>query len=279
MEFVQRLTQRDAPPSTLQLCAAGSLAGMALISTKFYLDVQLLRYPTEYVELTTGRKQREHRPVSDVILHVLLFKWRVFGDGSLFQLWLGNLNQHFQTWDIPFVQQGQDPETEVLAFCKHWGVPLGSSWEWSKAPTEYLTMNEWFTRSYANKHAPESNLGDADIVAPATAVVTWFKTAKDMPKMLKNDDFTIEDVGIPSHERFLGQPAAIFYLAPADYHCYHAPIAGRVTCCELLDQDRYSVTVKPYVFQTVNILRRNRRAIIVIEGEGKVSVMVVVGVS
>ena len=59
--------------------------------------------------------------------------------------------------------------------------------------------------------------------------------------------------------------AAICYLAPADYHHYHMPVAGKISHVSLLNQHRYSVTVKPYIFSSVNILTRNRRALVVIE--------------
>jgi|NorSeaMetagenome_1021524.scaffolds.fasta_scaffold45546_1 phosphatidylserine decarboxylase len=41
--------------------------------------------------------------------------------------------------------------------------------------------------------------------------------------------------------------------------------------------DKYSVTVKPYIFSHVNIVKRNRRAVVVIEEEGGKVCMVVIG--
>lgn len=170
----------------------------------------------------------------------------------------------------------------VKNFCRHWGVPL-DPWPWSKAPEEYVSANDFFMRDYAFAAAPEQNLAESLVVSPATAVVTWFDTAKSMPKVLKNDAWSLERVGIPQYRDYENHPAAMMYLAPADYHCYHAPIAGKLLWLALLDQHRYSVTVKPYIFSSVNILTRNRRAVAVIESDARpglrVAIVIVGGVT
>ena len=267
---------QDLPLLSPPMSAAAAFAFLATpLLTCIYQDVTLLLYPSPYTDLTTPppyRRQREHRPVSDVLLHLVLFRWRMLGDGPLFQAWLSRANKHFLTWDLPFASQGLDPATSVLTFCEKWGVAT-DPWPWSKPPGSYETMNEWFCRSFEGKLA----VGEADVVAPATAVVTWFSSAGEMPRVLKNDDFDIAEVGVPEHKKYRDWPAAIFYLAPSDYHCYHAPISGVVTSCSLLNQDKYSVTVKPYIFQTVNILRRNRRGIAVISNEQMSIALVIVG--
>jgi len=139
-------------------------------------------------------------------------------------------------------------------------------WIWSKPAADYRTQNEWFTRKYVGELTPERNLGSAHVLMPATAVVYFFHSAAEMPRVVKNDRFTITDSGIPDHAAYSNHPCALLYLAPADYHCYHAPIGGVITCCTLLGLGTHSASVKPYIYEHTNILALNRRAVIVIEG-------------
>ena len=68
-----------------------------------------------------------------------------------------------------------------------------------------------------------------------------------------------------------------FLSSPTDYHCFHIPIEGKIEHVEILNQDRFSVTVKPYIFRNVNILKRNRRAVIVIRGSHVRVAMIIIG--
>lgn len=258
------------------------IVAMVCLAAKLAWDFCSLKWPRPYVVVATHEVGREHRPTSDVLVHVFLFLWlaRMLPGGtehSLFKRILAAINKPFLTWDIPFAEQGLGPEAEVLEFCKKWGVPL-EPWVWAKSPGEYTSANDFFTRALAPAHMPERNLGTTTIVSPATAVVTWFPSAHAMPRLVKNDRFTLSEAGIPDHEKYGEIPCALFYLAPADYHCYHSPVSGRVTFCELLNQDCWSVTVKPYIYSHINILSRNRRAVVVIQTGADVSVaMVIVG--
>ena len=244
-----------------------ALGWCALGGVKLYIDVQTLRYPKEYVT-SGGAVAREHRPVSDVIFHVLVFKWRVLGDGYLFDRAMTRINSTFLSWDEPFATPSE-AEAAVLAFCERWGVAQ-QPWVWDRPAREYTTMNEWFSRKHLAEHAPENNLGTADVVVPATAVVTWFESVEAMPRVVKNDAFTIDDCGFPPAfvSRCKAHPCTLHYLAPADYHCYHAPCSGTIVACNLLLHGKYSVTVKPYILGSINILKRNRRAVLVIESDG-----------
>ena len=214
--------------------------------------------------LKTDQIDCEIRPPSDGVWHVLAFIWRVFGSGRLYQAFLRWLNRKYLHWDTRFEDLGQNAATEVLSYCRTYGVQV-EPWVWEKSAGEYTTMNEWFTRKYAGPHAPERNLGTSHVLSPATAVVTPFPSVREMPQIIKNEQFHIRDVGIPEHEQYVEHPCYILYLAPADYHCYHAPFAGTVVSCAFASLGTHSASVKPYIYEHINVLETNRRAILVLE--------------
>jgi phosphatidylserine decarboxylase len=227
--------------------------------------------PAPYRVLATGALEQEVRPWFVAVFHVIVFEWRVVGTDTRLFHWLSAfLNATLAKWDVPFEKLGVNSEHYVQKYCRMFKIPQ-EPWVWAKPASEYLTMNDWFARKYAAPFDPESNLGSAFISSPSTSVVMWFASVAAMPRLVKNERFTIDESGIPNHEEYLAYPCAIMYLAPADYHCYHSPIDGIVRSCDLLGTDGYSVTVKPYIFEHINILARNRRAVIVVESDAGLS--------
>ncbi|KOO26348.1 hypothetical protein Ctob_002245 [Chrysochromulina tobinii] len=95
--------------------------------------------------LKTDQIDCEIRPPSDGVWHVLAFIWRVFGSGRLYQAFLRWLNRKYLHWDTRFEDLGQNAATEVLSYCRTYGVQV-EPWVWEKSAGEYTTMNEWFTR-------------------------------------------------------------------------------------------------------------------------------------
>ena len=225
----------------------------------------------EYHDMRTGKLERELVLPTDAMYHVLLFRWRFFGsrhDGWLYQQTLRKLNMAYDDWDIPFEVQGQDPKTQVLDYCARYGVPT-EPWVWSEPPAEYETMNEFFGRRHRAELAPERNLGDAPVVAPATGVVSFFETVAQMPALLKNKQFDFARCGIPRHAAYEPHAACLFYLSPADYHNFHAPFGGRVRHVATLGGATHSAGCQPELLEHTNLLATNRRAIVVIAcGDG-----------
>ena len=246
--------------------------------------------------------QQEKRPLDDAILHVLLFRWQILGvQSKAFGNVLRAINRNYDAWDLPFAARGLDPATEVLAYCTRYGIPHPSNtadadasdedpaWPWSKPPSAYNTMNEFFARVHAPGRLMAMSSPGArrrrrrrrvgDVLAPATAVVTVFPSVAAMPRLVKNHSFSIEGV-VPEHARYVAHPCCLHYLSPADYHCFHFPCGGRIVTLDTQcgPDAPHSVTVKPYVFAYINILRRNRRAVVVVErDDGLRCAMVVIG--
>ena len=268
-------------------------------ATKMALDVHEMMSPTKFVDLSTKRAQdafaaavvqgnakdwpleQEVRPIQDAVIHVLLFRWQIFGINSkLFGRILTAMNAGYDCWDIPFEERGKQAEIEVLRYCRRYGIPE-TPWPWAKRAEDFETMNEWFTRSYRDGFLPDvpKHLRDKIVVAPATAVVTAFPSVKAMPLIVKNDTFSIQGV-VPKPHLYEAHPCTLHYLSPADYHCYHAPMSGKIVTLDLRVDDDIpnSVTVKKYVFRYINILKRNRRVVIVIERpDGFRCAMVIIG--
>ena len=254
------------PEAMLPAACVCALAFVAFLLRLRQATLHFAGSAEPYRVVKTGETEKETRPATDAVFHVLFFVWGVFGRrGWLYQHLLRALNREYDAWDTPFAALGIDASSAVLAYCAKYGVQV-EPWVWSKPASEYTTQNDWFARKYRSELSPERNLGDAAVLMPATAVASWYSSAAALPALVKNEQFTLEGSGAPEPERYRAHPCCILYLAPVDYHCYHAPIGGAVAHCELLGLDGHSASVKPYIYQHVNILSRNRRAVIVLQG-------------
>ncbi len=94
---------------------------------------------------------------------------------------------------------------------------------WSKLPSEYASINEFFMRRYK-----AYSFGDMDLLCPATSVVKKYPTISQMDCLVKGAHYTLEKCGIPNSRDYENQACYYFYLSPADYHCFHSPMDGTI---------------------------------------------------
>ena len=86
-------------------------------------DMYRLKFPPAFVIVKTGEVNREVKPIGAVFLHALIFYW-VGGIVShrswLFQTILRHANTKFDSWDVTFTAQNQDPATEAWQMAPSW---------------------------------------------------------------------------------------------------------------------------------------------------------------
>ncbi|CAD7922591.1 unnamed protein product [Amoebophrya sp. A120] len=227
-----------------------------------------LGFPREYVVIQTQEVKRETKRWPVCLGHALVFYLLrpvccFFGKPgiALYERFLRSFTVRHNSWDVPYKSK-RAAQRQVLLWCRFWGVQT-EPWVWDRQPSDYVSKNDFFTRTYAKKYLPQ--MGRAQIVSPVDGVCTWFRSTIDMPKQLKNDAFwDLASIGIPNSERYERNPACMLYLAPNDYHCFHAPVTGKVIHCTMFP-DFWSGTVKSDIWGSVNILAQHRRVVVVFE--------------
>lgn len=148
------------------LIPATLITAACLVTFGVKLHSATLQFSTEakpFVVVKSGATEKEVRPPSDAVFHVLFFVWGVFGRGWVYQHMLRKLNSAYDTWDTPFAALGLDATAAVRGYCEQYGVQQ-EPWVWSKPASEYRTFNEWFARRFVPSLSPEANLGNAAVL-------------------------------------------------------------------------------------------------------------------
>ena len=227
----------------------------------------------------------EHRNLTTVLLVMAARTGLVRSDSAVYQFVARVLTRDFAKADVPFAATGADPVAAIRAFCATHGIAAdvdAPTWEWSERPAAYASLNAFFMRRYAGGLAVDAT---ADVVAPATSVFRAFERLDDTACVVKGETYTLDRCGVPAPARYAGRPCFYFYLSPADYHCFHAPVAGVVEAVEDAASPpaaggharACSASVKPDTLgRGPSILTHNRRVVVVLRAASGLRVALVI---
>ena len=198
------------------------------------------------------------------VFATLLFDLALFGTANPI---INGIIYFFTTiqnsWDRPFKSE-DEAERSIADFCNRLDIQQ-KPWIWEKASSEYVSLNDFFSRTYKAVNFPPIGVGQ--VVSPACCTLQLYNDDETMKSVLiKGCRYNIESIGLPAedvqaykkHHIFLG------YLSPKDYHRIHSPLTGKCIYCKMEGDESLSASVK-FFGGKFNILNENKRLIIVLE--------------
>ncbi|GAA6006098.1 uncharacterized protein JCM10292_006548 [Rhodotorula paludigena] len=131
----------------------------------------------------------------------------------------------------------------------------------------YKTFNEFFYRKLKPDARPPAHPDDPDVISSAADCrLTVFESIDAaMSFWIKGKHFTVPDLlgDAALASQFENGEIAIFRLAPADYHRYHAPVSGTVGATTSIEGSYY--TVNPVTVNSdLDVFTKNRRDVTVL---------------
>jgi len=178
------------------------------------------------------------------------------------------------SWDTPFKSEAA-AERSVAEFCSRLDIQQ-KPWIWEKAPSKYVSLNDFFSRTYEESNFPQ--LGAGKVLAPACCVLKIYNNDAAMKSLLiKGCEYNIDRIGLPHEDvqSYAKHHILIGYLSPKDYHRIHSPITGRCIHCKMEGEGSLSASVK-FFGGKFNILNENKRLVIVLETNEDLRVALVV---
>eukprot|EP00727_Mastigamoeba_balamuthi_P005436 m51a1_g1511 hypothetical protein (773) ;mRNA; f:403414-406540 len=209
----------------------------------------------------------------------------------------------FKTWlrrELPYVtplqKLGETSDVQVLISSEY--VHKGEHMK-TAASAEFIEFYgidiDFITREVKPGRRPVASPGDPSVfVSTADPRLTLCDSIDDARHLLvKGKRFSFEKLvrwgeagraecagetldGIEKRLREIS--VANFRLVPQDYHRYHAPVAGRVSCCYRIPGMDYD-TEPVALASDVDVLGENERVVAVIEGELVVALFIAIGAS
>lgn len=140
--------------------------------------------------------------------------------------------------------------------------------EFGKQAWEYMTFNEFFSRTLKPEARPIAE-GEDVAVIPADGRHLAFPQLENADGFyVKGQKFSLAELfgSVDQAEPFAGGAMIISRLCPVDYHRFHFPITGKPRNAELINGYLYSVN--PIALRrNVSYLVQNKRMLTLIESE------------
>ena len=161
------------------------------------------------------------------VFATLLFDMALFGTDNFIingVIWLFTSIQN--SWDRSF-RSSPEAEEKITEFCTRLQIQQ-EPWIWEKNKGDYISLNDFFSRTYAPEYFPQ--IGDGRLVSPACCKIMSYNDDANMKSILiKGCDYEIDRVGLPECDisSYIMNRVLIGYLSPKDYHRIHAPISVR----------------------------------------------------
>jgi phosphatidylserine decarboxylase len=158
---------------------------------------------------------------------------------------------------------------------------LGLDMSEFKAPSDYNTLNQLFTRDLQQNR--KISTMESKFISPTDSLVTQFgKISRGVAFQIKGMDYSVskllgEELSKNMLGRLEGGDYMNFYLSPKDYHHYHMPYNAKIKRVVHFGGKLFPVNI-PYLNKKLNLFIENERVILECETvKGKVFYMVLVG--
>ncbi|MDZ4660590.1 MAG: archaetidylserine decarboxylase [Pseudomonadota bacterium] len=160
----------------------------------------------------------------------------------------------------------------ILWFSNRYGINLD---EVEKDVSQYPSLSDFFVRRLKSGVRPIAN----GIVHPADSTITTFGPIDNQTLIQAkglNYDLSefVHDLNLAA--ALEGGTYITYYLCPADYHCVHSPIDGKVIKATHIPGELWPVNTWS-VKSIKNLFPRNERLVVEMDYEGKRAVLVMVG--
>ncbi len=164
----------------------------------------------------------------------------------------------------------------INSFIRHYPVNMDEAEQ--SDPNSYASFNAFFTRSL-NAQARIMPEDHNCVISPVDGCISQVGCATDGRLIqAKGHDFSVDDLLADGSlgRTFRNAPFTTLYLAPADYHRVHMPIAGKLKQMIYVPGKLFSVN-KTTAKNINNLFARNERVVFVFDTEIGEMALVMVG--
>lgn len=148
---------------------------------------------------------------------------------------------------------------QIRAFARLYQVDLAEAAQ--PAIDDYLSFNDFFTRSLKPGVRPLAGSDETTAVCPADGVISQAGSiSQGRLLQAKGHDYSLDSLLGESSRSFDGGSFATIYLAPRDYHRVHLPVPGRLRRTRAIPGALFSVNATTEA-QIDGLFARNERLV------------------